>query len=428
MPARLIAFDNARQISPRALIGDMQLHLTRPGGRSDLLQQPHRGAGPPRVVHDEIAPLRMKLMRHRHHRRDTDAAAHQHRPRRVLCQREMVDRLRDKDPPPLAEDPVHKERAAPAIILAQHRDLVCRPVRRIPRHRVLPQVFRGHHDVEMRARLPRRQIPARDRSEFIFHHPLRRLFRLGNHNLNDRAFAIRRENMHRAVIATLQPGLVFICRDHRLIGLDPGLAVHRERVGVGMRRKRRRVDRKGLIFVFQVQIALQATLIDGMFGRTVAAIFLQLEIPPPFLNRVEPAIANHIVQLGQGGGQLRHIHRRPAKRLFLEDALKVPRAGFHAAPAHRPAFGRHPVGRAFLAVGFPNLVAVKHQLRPGGDRTRGAFTRAFIAGLAKGLQPKINWFVMGQRQVGGHRARLQPWPQIGVQDHLANAADLPQTA
>ena len=96
-------------------------------------------------------------------------------------------------------------------------------------------------------------------------------------------------------------------------------------------------------------------------------------------------------------GQFRHVHRRPSERAFGHQPFKVPRAGFHAAPAHRPAFRRDPVGRTFLAVGFPDLIAVEHQLRPGGDRARRAFAGAFVAGLAKTLQPEIYGPVVGHR-------------------------------
>ena len=195
-----------------------------------------------------------------------------------------------------------------------------------------------------------------------------------------------------------------------------------------MGRQRGGIDRKGLVRVVQLKIALQASGIDRFSGGFVAAILIKLDIPPPFLDGVQPAAPDPVVQLGQHRCGLRDMHRRPSERRFGKEPLQVPRAGLHAAPAHRPALGGDAIGGAFLAVGFPDLIAVEHELRPCGNRTRRAFARAFVAGFAKALQAEIDRLVMHHRHIGGHHPRFQPRAQERVQDHLADAADLPQPA
>ena len=188
-----------------------------------------------------------------------------------------------------------------------------------------------------------------------------------------------------------------------------------------------RVDRQRLILVAQVEIFLQIPRIHRMPGRAISAVFFQFQIPPPFLGRVHLAMAQHIVEPGQSGSGLGNVHRRPAERFFRKDPFEVPRTGLHAPPTHRAAGGGDPVGGAFLAVGFPDLVAVKHQLRTRSDRARRAFARTFITGLAKGLQAEVNRLVMRHRQVCRDDARFKARAQKRVQDHLADAADLAQT-
>ena len=136
-----------------------------------------------------------------------------------------------------------------------------------------------------------------------------------------------------------------------------------------MRSKVCGIDRKRLILVFEIEIFLQIAGVDRIAGWPVAAILLDFEIPPPFLDRVQAAVTNNVVEFRQHRRGARHVHRRPAKRLFGKKSLKVPGAGFHAPPAHCSARCGDPVGCAFLAVGFPDLIAVEHELGSGGDRT-----------------------------------------------------------
>ena len=194
-----------------------------------------------------------------------------------------------------------------------------------------------------------------------------------------------------------------------------------------MRGQRRGIDGQSLILVFQLQIALQRACVDRLVCRAVSAVVVQLQIPPPFLDRVQAAVSDRIVQSCQRRCQFRHVHRSPAKRLFLEHALQIPRAGLHAPAAHRATLGRNPIRGAFLAVGFPDLIAVEHQLRTGCDCPRRAFPRAFVAAFAKRLQTEINRLVMRHRQVCRDDARFKARAQKRVQDHLADAADLAQT-
>ena len=90
----------------------------------------------------------------------------------------------------------------------------------------------------------------------------------------------------------------------------------------------------------------------------------------------------------------------PAKRSFGEQALKVPRAGLHTAPAHRAFFLGDAVTRAFLAIRLPNLIAIKHSFRASRNRAAWTFTSAFITVIAKILQPKIYWLTMGKGHIG----------------------------
>lgn len=90
----------------------------------------------------------------------------------------------------------------------------------------------------------------------------------------------------------------------------------------------------------------------------------------------------------------------------------------HIAPASGP-----PTGRAFLAVGVPHLVAVKHQLWPCRNRTGGAFAGASIAQVAKFLETEItrvrwaNWL---------SRHRIIAWPIGRCLDQICGDRQLVQ--
>ena len=360
------------------------------------------------------------------HRRDPDPAPHQQGPRRAWLKLEMVDGLGDEDLAPGRENPVHELRSAPARIFAQHADLVDRAVAGIAGHGILAQEFWGHDDVEMGPRRPLGQVAAVEGAEFILGDI--RCHLLGPCHLDPDHRRIPGHGVAVQVVrfAPLKPQLVLAGRDHGLVGFDPLFAVHRERVGPGVRGQGCGIDRERLILVFQVEVPLQIAPIERVLRGPVGPVRLQLQIPPPFLDVIEAAIAHRVIEPGQKRRGLRNGHRCPSEGLFGKEAFKVPWAGLHAAPAHGAALGGDPVGRAFLAVGFPDLVAVEHQFRASRDRPRGAFAGAFVAALAEGLKPEVDGLVMGQRHVGGDHSRLETRAEIGVQDHLADAADLAQ--
>ena len=66
-----------------------------------------------------------------------------------------------------------------------------------------------------------------------------------------------------------------------------------------MRRKVGWINRKGLIFVFQIKILLQIARIDRFICRAVAAALSNFEIPPPLFNAIQTAITNRIIKLCQ---------------------------------------------------------------------------------------------------------------------------------
>ena len=196
-------------------------------------------------------------------------------------------------------------------------------------------------------------------------------------------------------------GFVFIRADHIAVGLNASLAIHRERIRVGPRRKVGGINRKRLILELQIEIRVKIAAIDRRGRFLVSAVLFQLEIPPPLFRVIYTAIAKRIVELGQDRRSFGHVHRRPTERLFLKDPLKVPRTGFHATPTHCATLCGNAVCRAFDAIGFPNFIAVEHPLRPGSDRTRGAFARTFIAAFAEVLQAEVDGFVVCQRHICG---------------------------
>ena len=210
------------------------------------------------------------------------------------------------------------------------------------------------------------------------------------------------------------------------MGGNPGLAVHRIGVGPRMRRQRSGVDGEGLFLEFEVKIGLQITGVHRLGRRVELARGFALDVPPPLFDRVQTALADLVIQLGQqrcGGGD---VGGGPAEGGLGEQPFKVPRAGLHAASAHRAALVGDPVGGAFLAVGFPDFIAVEHLLRPGGDRPRGAFAGAFVAGFAELLQAKVDGLFMGNGQGGGDHAGFQARAEEGIEDHFADARDFAQ--
>ena len=159
-----------------------------------------------------------------------------------------------------------------------------------------------------------------------------------------------------------------------------------------------------------------------------AAARVQLDVPPPGLHGVDTAAAEVVVQRGEVPGLPRQVHGRPAPGGVRQQAFEVPGAGLHAAAAHAAAGIGQAVARALLGVGLPDLVAVDHHLGPGRDRPGRALAGALGALLAEALQPEVDRPVVRHRHVGGDRPALQPRAEERVEDHLADAADLAQTA
>ena len=159
----------------------------------------------------------------------------------------------------------------------------------------------------------------------------------------------------------------------------------------------------------------------------IPALLGQLQIPPPFFNRIERASSGHIIHFCQNWCHLRHGHRRPAEGRFSEEPLQVPWAGFHAASTHSAARGTDAIAGTFLTVRLPNFIPIEHQFWPSCDRPGWTFAGAFIAALTKSLQTKIYRLVMSKWQARGHHTRFQPRTQKRVQDYFANSAHLPQT-
>ena len=131
--------------------------------------------------------------------------------------------------------------------------------------------------------------------------------------------------------------------------------------------------------------------IHRMPGRAIGAVFLPVPDPTTISwsgsSRPWPSISSSRAKAGAALGMFIAAQR---KGFFRKDPFEVPRTGLHAPPTHRAAGGSDPVGGAFLAVGFPDLVAVEHQLWTRSDRARRAFrariyyrTRKRIAGRSQ---------------------------------------------
>src|SRR5690606_30896830 len=98
-----------------------------------------------------------------------------------------------------------------------------------------------------------------------------------------------------------------------------------------------------------------------------------------------------------------------------------------AAAAHRSALVGDAIARALLRIRLPDLVAVVHELGSGRDRTRRTLARTLVAAVAKGLQPEVDGLVMVEWEIGGDDSGFEPWAQIRIENHLADAAHLSKT-
>ena len=366
------------------------------------------------------------------HRGYADAPAHQKAFAWAVTKLEMIDRARDEDAPSFGENAMHQQRSAAPLILAKNRHLIMPSFGRVAGHGILPHHSRGDEHINVPSCRPFRQRRAVERGEFIFADPVRQLFNAADDCRNHRRCLGRRVGIHIAVqmagISSGKPATVFAGTDERLESLDPGLAVHRVGIGIWMRGKRRRINRHCLVLVPQFQVGAQIAPVHGVARGAIGTILGKLDVPPPFLDVVQPAPACHVVQLCQKFCGLWHVRGGPAERCLGKQAFQVPRACLHAATAHRPTLGGDPIGGAFLAVGLPCLIAVEHALWPGRDRPRRTFASAFLAILTKILQAEIDRLVMQQRHGGGHNAGFQPRAEERMKDHLTDTADLAKTA
>ncbi len=168
----------------------------------------------------------------------------------------------------------------------------------------------------------------------------------------------------------------------------PSSRLATERHRIGWWHHVRRVHRQALLFVAQLQVLLQSALVHLRGLQVGAGLAVEFDVPPPFLDRVDRAVVELVVECRQPARVLWHVHRQPAKTTLGEQSFEIPRAGLHAAPTHRAGGIGDAVAGALLRVAFPDLVAVVHQLRSGADRARRAFARALVAVLAKVCRPK----------------------------------------
>ena len=371
-------------------------------------------------------PKGVQPVRKGDHWRDTNAAAHEQAMRRVLDQFKVVNRLSDKDTPPLGENPVQQGRAAAARVFAQYRDAVAFAVLGVAQQRVRAQEFGRDDQIEMRASGPSGQVVAFGVGDVIKRSDRVQVLDLRDAQIKHGGVAADLVKMQVIGLARCSLAAVLIGAKQGRMGGDPGLAVHRIGVGPWVRGQRGGVDGEGLIFELEIEIGLQVTCVNGLGRRVELARGFAFDVPPPLFDRVQTALADLVIQLGQkrcGGGD---VGGGPAEGGLGEEPLKVPRAGLHAAPAHRAALVGDPVDGTFLAVRFPNFIAVEHFFRPGGDRPRRALAGAFVAGFAELLQTKVDGLVMGDRQGGGDHAGFQARAEEGIEDHFADARDFAQ--
>ena len=87
----------------------------------------------------------------------------------------------------------------------------------------------------------------------------------------------------------------------------------------------------------------------------------------------------------------------------------------------------HPVAGTSFGVGFPDFIAIEHDLVAKRDGITRTFAGAFQASLTKGLEAKINRFVDVQWDVCCQHHRLEPWADKRIEDEFTNAAQLPQS-
>ena len=122
-----------------------------------------------------------------------------------------------------------------------------------------------HDDnVEMRPRRPCRQVRAVDRGKLVLGDVRRHPFDLGHLDPDDRGVTWHFVFVDVAGVALRNLGLVLVGRDHGLVGFDPGLPIHRERIGPRWRGKRGGIDGKGLILVPQIKVLLQGPPVHWM--------------------------------------------------------------------------------------------------------------------------------------------------------------------
>ncbi len=114
----------------------------------------------------------------------------------------------------------------------------------------------------MRARRPLWKGFAIQRGEFELGDLAGHLFSFFDLDLNDRGFTSKRIFVNHFIRFTrVHTLLVLFCGDHCLIGLDAFFAIHRKRKRPRVWRKVCWINRKGLLFVVQLQISLKFAVV-----------------------------------------------------------------------------------------------------------------------------------------------------------------------
>ena len=431
MLARRMVGQELQQVSPLAFVFEVVLHPVAPRGLGQVFQKARRCSAGGAVVKVKRFAQSVQAVRHGDHGCHANAPGHQPAVCGVFVQRKVVDRARHKHPAPFANGPMHERRAAaPARLgrLAQHAQHITAAVGRVACQAVGALVFGGDHHVDVPACCEGRQLAAIGRFELVTRQALGHLFTFVQHHRKHRRLGGQglRPRSQAFGLACRQACLVLRGRKQGLVAGNAFFAVDGVSDRIGLRHFVGRVHSQGLVFVAQVQVFLQGALVGLRRLHIPARALVQLDVPPPLLDRVDAAAIEQVIEPRQrrcSGGQL-HGHLSP--QAVGQQAFQVPGAGFHATATHAACRVGDAVTGTFFGVALPDFVAVVHQLGASGDGPRRAFAGALVAAFAKALQAKVDGPVGGHGHVGGDAAAFQARAQKRVEDHLANAADLAQ--
>ena len=94
------------------------------------------------------------------------------------------------------------------------------------------------------------------------------------------------------------------------------------------------VGGQALVFLLHYQFECQLACVGMFGGDKPLTLFVDFNVPPPLLDRINGASSQSVIQLRKSLCRRGCIDRHPAERAISKETFQIPWTGFHTPAAH----------------------------------------------------------------------------------------------